>query len=222
MITIMDDGAGHRRRRACTARRWSAGILKGDETLSEREAVQLIFSQGFSTAGGRHRPLGPRGRPRRGAEVHRAAERPDRGGDGAGRGHQVHHPAAADAGHHLRAHGGGGGPHLRGAAVARWWRACAWRRARSTASTAARPCASASASCPLLRLAGLFGLPEAADDGARRYVVIVGRGDKRVGLVVDRLRGQQEVVIKAARPRGHRRAARSWPGPPSWATAGWC
>ena len=26
--------------------------------------------------------------------------------------------------------------------------------------------------------------------------MIVGRGDKRVGLVVDRLRGQQEVVIK--------------------------
>ena len=30
----------------------------------------------------------------------------------------------------------------------------------------------------------------------RQYAVIVGRGDKRVGLVVDRLRGQQEVVIK--------------------------
>ena len=29
------------------------------------------------------------------------------------------------------------------------------------------------------------------------YAVIVGRGEKRVGLVVDRLRGQQEVVIKA-------------------------
>ena len=27
--------------------------------------------------------------------------------------------------------------------------------------------------------------------------MILGRGDKRVGLVVDRLRGQQEVVIKA-------------------------
>ena len=30
--------------------------------------------------------------------------------------------------------------------------------------------------------------------------MILGRGDKRVGLVVDRLRGQQEVVIKALDP----------------------
>jgi two-component system chemotaxis sensor kinase CheA len=49
---------------------------------------------------------------------------------------------------------------------------------------------------PLLRLAELFGLP-AADTGGRCYAVVLGRGDKRIGLVVDRLRGQQEVVIKA-------------------------
>jgi two-component system chemotaxis sensor kinase CheA len=52
---------------------------------------------------------------------------------------------------------------------------------------------------PLVRLAGLFGLSERAS-GDRQYVVILGRGDKRIGLVVDRLRGQQEVVIKALDP----------------------
>ena len=49
---------------------------------------------------------------------------------------------------------------------------------------------------PLLRLSEIFGL---GVDGASEshYAVILGRGEKRVGLVVDRLRGQQEVVIKA-------------------------
>ena len=159
VITIMDDGAGidaARVHRKAVAR----GLLKGDETLTEREAVQLIFSQGFSTAGGRHRPVGPRRGAGRGAEVHRAPERPGRGGDGARGGHQVHHPAAPDPGHHLRA---------------AWWR---WRaaptrcplglgggepaaatRRRSSASTAARPCASATASCRWCAWPTLFGLP---------------------------------------------------------------
>jgi two-component system, chemotaxis family, sensor kinase CheA len=48
---------------------------------------------------------------------------------------------------------------------------------------------------PLLRLSELFGL--GGDAGVKGYAVIVGRGDKRVGLLVDRLKGQQEVVIKA-------------------------
>lgn len=51
---------------------------------------------------------------------------------------------------------------------------------------------------PLLNLAGLLGrtVHEGPQLG-QRYAVVLGRGDKRVGLVVDRLRGQQEVVIKA-------------------------
>jgi two-component system chemotaxis sensor kinase CheA len=47
---------------------------------------------------------------------------------------------------------------------------------------------------PLLNLARLFDLPEKTGES---YVVVVGRGEKRVGLIVDRLRGQQQVVIKA-------------------------
>ena len=52
---------------------------------------------------------------------------------------------------------------------------------------------------PLHSLSELFGLPQAAAS-ARRYAVILGRGDKRIGLVVDGLRGQQQVVIKALDP----------------------
>jgi two-component system chemotaxis sensor kinase CheA len=49
---------------------------------------------------------------------------------------------------------------------------------------------------PLLRLADEFDLHT---DPAREtfYVVVAGFGDRRVGLVVDRLRSQEEVVIKS-------------------------
>jgi two-component system chemotaxis sensor kinase CheA len=50
-----------------------------------------------------------------------------------------------------------------------------------------------------VRLTALFGL-EAAPDASRQYAVVIGRGDKRVAMVVDRLRGQQEVVIKGLDP----------------------
>ena len=48
---------------------------------------------------------------------------------------------------------------------------------------------------PLVHLAERFGV-ESGARGDESYAVIVGRGDKRLGLTVDRLRGQQDVVIK--------------------------
>jgi two-component system chemotaxis sensor kinase CheA len=49
---------------------------------------------------------------------------------------------------------------------------------------------------PLLRLTDIFGLPR--EGGSQKlYVVVVGLAEKRLGLVVDALRGQQEVVIKS-------------------------
>jgi two-component system chemotaxis sensor kinase CheA len=50
---------------------------------------------------------------------------------------------------------------------------------------------------PLVRLAKLFGIEEEPRPSARRYVVIVAVGQKRVGFVVDKLVGQQDIVIKA-------------------------
>lgn len=52
---------------------------------------------------------------------------------------------------------------------------------------------------PLVRLRRTFGrneeAPESSTDAA--YVVVVGLADRRLGLVVDRLVGEQEVVIKS-------------------------
>ena len=50
---------------------------------------------------------------------------------------------------------------------------------------------------PLLHLSSLFG---AEAGGKEDYLVIVGRGERRLGLTVDRLLGQQDVVIKALDP----------------------
>jgi two-component system, chemotaxis family, sensor kinase CheA len=50
---------------------------------------------------------------------------------------------------------------------------------------------------PLIRLGEFFGLGSQELGEGRHYAVILGRGEKRLGVVVDRLRGQQEVVIKA-------------------------
>jgi two-component system chemotaxis sensor kinase CheA len=62
----------------------------------------------------------------------------------------------------------------------------------------------------LCRLDQLFGLPAAREDqgfdltnatgsigGGRRFVVVVGVGNHRLGCVVDALIGQQDIVIKA-------------------------
>ena len=48
---------------------------------------------------------------------------------------------------------------------------------------------------PLRRLHAEFGLPAPAAD-ARQAVVVVGLGDVRAGLLVDRLEGQQDAVLK--------------------------
>jgi two-component system chemotaxis sensor kinase CheA len=48
---------------------------------------------------------------------------------------------------------------------------------------------------PLRSLAAVFGLDE-AESGSKRFAVVVGMGDQRVGLLVDRLDGQQDTVIK--------------------------
>ncbi|MFO0676651.1 MAG: chemotaxis protein CheA [Polyangiaceae bacterium] len=52
------------------------------------------------------------------------------------------------------------------------------------------------ASLPICRLARLFGNEQPGWPSARSYVVIAQVGQKRLGLVVDRLEGQQDIVIK--------------------------
>ncbi|NLM22179.1 MAG: chemotaxis protein CheA [Peptococcaceae bacterium] len=50
---------------------------------------------------------------------------------------------------------------------------------------------------PLLSLRQKFDLPEREEEVEEVYVVVVGLGDKNVGLIVDELQGQQEIVIKS-------------------------
>jgi two-component system chemotaxis sensor kinase CheA len=50
---------------------------------------------------------------------------------------------------------------------------------------------------PLFRLANLLEVTDHANCEDEMYVVVVRRGDKQIGLVVDTLIGQQEIVIKS-------------------------
>jgi two-component system chemotaxis sensor kinase CheA len=49
---------------------------------------------------------------------------------------------------------------------------------------------------PIIRLNWLLGIPDSSADASVYHVVVVRKGDKQVGLVVDSLIGQQEIVIK--------------------------
>ena len=52
---------------------------------------------------------------------------------------------------------------------------------------------------PLVRLGNSLGIKSAAgfEEGQELYVVIVQAGDHKIGLLVDSLVGQQEIVIKS-------------------------
>ncbi|MGN0370967.1 MAG: chemotaxis protein CheA [Butyrivibrio sp.] len=50
---------------------------------------------------------------------------------------------------------------------------------------------------PLIRLAKLLDVPDAMEDAESLTVVIIKKGDKQAGLVVDSLIGQMEIVIKS-------------------------
>ena len=52
------------------------------------------------------------------------------------------------------------------------------------------------ATIPLIRLSEVFKMQTAGSDTMEQFVVIVNTGAKRVGFIVDELRGREEVVIK--------------------------
>jgi two-component system chemotaxis sensor kinase CheA len=49
----------------------------------------------------------------------------------------------------------------------------------------------------LLHLSDIFSLPPKKQNDERLYVIVVGLAEKRIGLVVDSIEGQQEIVIKS-------------------------
>lgn len=193
LITIMDDGAGIDaqvvRRKAI-----KRGILKGDETLAERELVQLIFSQGFSTA----EQVGELSGRGVGLDVVlKSIERLNglvevETVPGVGSKFIIELPLTLAIISALLVESAGRtfaiplGPVIESLKLT--GRDIRSINGRETLRLRDRI-------IPLVRLADFFELPDAPPT-ERQYAVIVGRGDKRVGLVVDRLRGQQEVVIK--------------------------
>ena len=50
---------------------------------------------------------------------------------------------------------------------------------------------------PLIRLEKELGIESTADPGKEMTIVVVKKGEKLAGMVVDKLLGQQEIVIKS-------------------------
>jgi len=50
---------------------------------------------------------------------------------------------------------------------------------------------------PLMRLQRVFGVAERSEKSSQSYIVVIGVAEKRIGLIVTRLLGQQEVAIKS-------------------------
>jgi two-component system chemotaxis sensor kinase CheA len=197
VITIMDDGAGIDASRVYR-KAVERGILKGDETLSEREAVQLVFAQGFST---REAVTDLSGRGVGLDVVLKSIERLNglievETVPGVGTKFIIQLPLTLAIISVLMVEVAGRTYAVPLASVVETVRLEAGELHRINNRETLRI---RERIVPVLRLAGLFGL-EAGDADARRYAVIIGRGDKRVGIVVDGLRGQQEVVIKALDP----------------------
>ncbi len=195
VITIMDDGAGidaaHVRRKAV-----ERGLLKGDESLSDREAVQLIFAQGFSTADAITEVSG------RGVGLDVVLKSIERLSGlvevetvpGVGTKFIIQLPLTLAIITALLVEVGGRPFALPLGSIVE---SIKYRPEEVHRINGRETLRIRERIVPLARLGDLFNLPGA---GRGAYVVILGRGDKRLGLVVDRLKGQQEVVIKGLDP----------------------
>ncbi len=195
VITIMDDGAGID---AATVRRKAVerGLLKGDETLTDREAVQLIFSQGFSTRDEISEVSG------RGVGLDVVIKSIDRLSGlievetvpGVGTKFIIQLPLtlAIISALMVDVQGRTYALPLSSVVESLKFHPSEVHRINGRDTLRLRD-----RIIPLVRLSTLFGF-KGFEGG--RYAVILGRGDKRVGLVVDKLYGQQEIVIKALDP----------------------
>jgi two-component system, chemotaxis family, sensor kinase CheA len=197
LITIMDDGSGID---AAAVRRKAVdrGLLKADETIADRELVQLIFSQGFSTAETVSELSG------RGVGLDVVLKSIERLNGlvevetvpGVGTKFIIQLPLTlaiisallVEVSHRTYA-----------VPLGSVVESLKFRPADVHTINGRDTLRIRERIVPLVRLDAFFGLSP-APAAAAHYAVILGRGDKRVGLVVDRLRGQQEVVIKALDP----------------------
>jgi two-component system, chemotaxis family, sensor kinase CheA len=194
LITIMDDGGGID---AATVRRkaLSRGLLKGDENLTEREIVQLIFSQGFST---REKVTELSGRGVGLDVVLKSIERLNglvevETVPGVGTKFIIQLPLTLAIISALLVEVAG---HTYAVPLGSVVESIKFEPHDIQTINGRETLRLRDRIVPLVRLSKLFSL-RAEDPRQREYAVVMGRGDKRVGMVVDRLQGQQEVVIKA-------------------------
>ena len=197
VITLVDDGAGIDvaavRRRAV-----ERGLVRGEDALGDRDVIQLIFAEGFSTA---RSVTDVSGRGMGLDVVVRCMERLNglieaETITGAGTKFTLRLPLTlaiitvlmVEVAGHLYA--------LPSGAVVESLR---YDRREVVPMNGRDTLRVRDRIVPLLHLAELFGLGPGPERGGA-YAVLVGRGDKRLGLTVDRLRGQQDVVIKALDP----------------------
>jgi two-component system chemotaxis sensor kinase CheA len=198
VITIMDDGAGID---AATVRTKAVerGLIKADEGLSDRDVVQLIFSQGFST---RESITEVSGRGVGLDVVLKSIERLNglvevETVPGVGTKFIIQLPLTLAIISALLIDVSGRTFAVPLGSVVESLKL----RAEEVQTIGGRETLRIrDRIVPLLRLSRVFGLPDEKGPAVREYAVIIGRGDKRVGVVVNRLRGQQEVVIKALDP----------------------
>jgi two-component system chemotaxis sensor kinase CheA len=195
VITVVDDGAGIDPARVRTAA-VERGLLRGDETLSDREAVQLVFAPGFSTKDGVSDVSG------RGVGLDVVLQSIERlsgvveieSAPGVGTRFTIQLPLTLAIISALLVEVAGDTYALPQAAVIECLRLSPDEihtiGGRETLRLRDRV-------IPLVRLRSLLGR---AGAGPGDYTVILGRGEKRIGVVVEKLQGRQPVVIKAIDP----------------------
>jgi two-component system chemotaxis sensor kinase CheA len=193
VITLVDDGAGidaaEVRRRAL-----ERGLVGADEKLTDREMVQFIFAEGFSTARSVTDVSG------RGVGLDVVVQCMERLNGlieaetipGAGTRFILQLPLTLAIITVLMIEVGDNVYALPSGAVVESLRFRADEVSQMNGRDTLRV---RDRIIPLIHLAELFGVGSRARN-EETYAVIVGRGEKRLGLTVDRLRGQQDVVIK--------------------------
>jgi two-component system chemotaxis sensor kinase CheA len=197
LLTIVDDGGGidvdQVRRKAV-----EKGLVRAEEVLSDHEAVQLIFSEGFSTA---RTVTDLSGRGVGLDVVLKAIEKLNglveaESLPGAGTKFTIQLPLTLAIISALMVEVGGETFAVPLGSVVESLR---FRPHEITRINGHDTLRIRDRIVPLLHLAQVFGIGvEGVSEGS--FVVVLGRGEKRLGLVVHRLLGQQEIVIKALDP----------------------
>jgi two-component system chemotaxis sensor kinase CheA len=197
VITIMDDGGGIDVAQV-RAKAVARGLIKADEILSDREVVQLIFAEGLSTAASVTDLSG------RGVGLDVVVKSIERLNGlveaetvpGVGTKFIIQLPLTLAIISALMVEVGGRTYAIPLGSVVE---SLKFRPQDVTRMNGRDTLRLRERIIPLSHLAELFGrAPEARREGG--YAVILGRGEKRLGLAVDHLQGQQEVVIKALDP----------------------